>query len=358
MTGRSPLSATEGQRAAVTVLAGSRDCREADRARAVLLTLTGWTSPRIAEAFGVRDDRVRLWRSDFMGSGVDALKASVAPGPAPVKSEAPLRVVTPLLEQPVADRRNWTIPRMRAEIEAREGIRISRLQLSMALRKKFRWRRPRHTLKGREVAGEVERVGLRLQLRKQPAEAGDIILLYGDESETLTHPYLARAWARVGTDLRVPAQGQAKKIAMLGSLDHVKRELIVHTSPTKRSSDFVAHREQLDRRFGPKPGQPAKPVVLVEDNGPIHTSKLSLAALGARAHWLTIEWLPKYAPELNDIEVVWHDLKAHHLAHQTFADPEALDWAIHQAVSELNVERMALPLDQSRISAYTSPGNG
>ena len=50
-------------------------------------------------------------------------------------------------------------------------------------------------------------------------------------------------------------------------------------------------------------------MVLVEDNGPIHTSKLSLAALAARAHWLTVEWLPKYAPELNDIEVVWHDLK-------------------------------------------------
>ncbi len=89
---------------------------------------------------------------------------------------------------------------------------------------------------------------------------------------------------------------------MLGSLDHVTRQLIVHTSPTKRSSDFVAHLEQLDRLFGPRPGQPTKPVVLVEDNGPIHTSKLSMTALAARAHWLTVEWLPKYAPELNDIE--------------------------------------------------------
>ena len=119
-----------------------RHCRfasdrgEADRARAVLLTLAGWTSPRIAEAFGVREDTVRLWRSDFVRGGVEALKASVAPGPAPVKSEAALRVVTPLLEEPVADRRNWTIPRLRAEIEAREGVRISRSQLSKALRKK------------------------------------------------------------------------------------------------------------------------------------------------------------------------------------------------------------------------------
>ncbi len=60
MAGISRLTATEGQRGTLTVLAGSRDRGEADRARAMLLTLAGWTSPRIAEAFGVREDTVRL----------------------------------------------------------------------------------------------------------------------------------------------------------------------------------------------------------------------------------------------------------------------------------------------------------
>lgn len=194
-------------------------------------------------------------------------------------------------------------------------------------------------------------MGLRLRLRKAQAEAGDIVLLYGDESEALTHPYLARAWAKRGADLRVPAPGQAKKVALIGSLDYVTRQLIVHTSPTKRSSDFIAHLEQLDRLYGPKPGRAPKPVVLVEDNGPIHVSKATLKALEARMHWLTVEWLPKYAPELNDIEVVWHDLKAHHLAHQTFTDAAALERAVHAAVAALNRERSVDPLVSQRISA-------
>lgn len=188
-------------------------------------------------------------------------------------------------------------------------------------------------------------------MRKRQAAAGDITLLYGDESEALTHPYLAKAWAKSGADLRVPAPGQAKKVAMLGSLDHATRRLVVHTSPTKRSSDFIAHLEQLDRLYGPKPGYPARPAVLVLDNGPIHVSTRSLAALASRAHWLTVEWLPKYAPELNDIEPAWRDLKAHHLAHQTFADAAALDAAIHVAVHDLNRERMVVPLAELRISA-------
>jgi hypothetical protein len=91
MAGKSPVKASEQQRTALEALAASRERGEADRARAMLLTLNGWTSARIAEAFGVR-----------------------------------------------------------------EG---------------FRWRRPRHTLKGRQNANEISRVGLRLKLRRLQAEA-------------------------------------------------------------------------------------------------------------------------------------------------------------------------------------------
>lgn len=100
-----------------------------------MLTLSGWTSPRIAEAFGVREDTVRLWRSDF--ARAEALETSPVPGPAPVKAEAALRVAAPLLEAPVADRRNWTLARLIGEIEAREGVTISKSRLSKVLRKKI-----------------------------------------------------------------------------------------------------------------------------------------------------------------------------------------------------------------------------
>lgn len=188
-------------------------------------------------------------------------------------------------------------------------------------------------------------------MRKAQAATGEIVLLFADESEALTHPYLARAWAERGADLRVEAPGQAKKIAMMGALDWRDRRLIVATSKTKRSADFIAFLEELDHHYGPTPGQCQRPVVIVLDNGPIHTSKATKAALAARAHWLSVEWLPKYAPELNDIETIWRDLKAHYLAHQTFTDTEVLDRAIHNAVDALNVERNANPLANQRISA-------
>ena len=90
--------------------------------------------------------------------------------------------------------------------------------------------------------------------------------------------------------------------------------------------------------------------MLVEDNGPIHTSKLAMAVLATRVHWLTVEWLPKYAPELNDIETVWRDPRRIISRTRTFDDIDANQRrAIHRAVDALNAERAAVPLARLRI---------
>jgi transposase len=124
------------QRRELEELSRSRDRGEADRARAILLTLAGWTSLRIAEAFGVREDTVRLWRSAFMAGGIAALRTSVAPGPVPVKAACALTVAEEVLSGPVADRPNWTLPRLADAIEKRSGVRISISRLSVVLRQK------------------------------------------------------------------------------------------------------------------------------------------------------------------------------------------------------------------------------
>ena len=84
--------------------------------------------------------------------------------------------------------------------------------------------------------------------------------------------------------------------------------------------------ERLDGLYGPRPGLPIKPVVIVLDNGPIHVSKAATAALAARAHWLTVEWLPNITliplpakcPELNPQENVWQFMRENWLSNRVF----------------------------------------
>lgn len=81
-------------------------------------------------------------------------------------------------------------------------------------------------------------------------------------------------------------------------------------------------------------------------------SGLTTQALGEHASWLTVEWLPKYAPELNDIERVWRDLKRHHRAHRTFTDADDLEQTIQRRVANMNHEQnRALSCDSPRIAA-------
>ncbi len=135
MAGRSSLVATAEQKAALQELSRSDVRGEADRARAILLTLEGWTSPQVAQAFGVTPDAVRHWRGWFSERGVDALRSTLAAGPSPERGERALVVASLLLRQPVEDRTNWTLLRLRAEIERQTGAAISTSHLSSLLKK-------------------------------------------------------------------------------------------------------------------------------------------------------------------------------------------------------------------------------
>ena len=122
-------------------------------------------------------------------------------------------------------------------------------------------------------------MGVRLAIRQAQAQAGDIALLYADESEALTHPYLAHVWAEKGVDLRMQAPGASRKIAMMGALDAATRELLIHTSPTKTSADFIGLLELLDWRYGPKQGCTRRPVCWCSTTDP------STPAKHRQRHW-------------------------------------------------------------------------
>jgi transposase len=136
MSFNSSLAASAEQHDGLKRLAVSANRAEADRARAIPLSLSGWKSAAIGEVFGAREDTVRNWRSIFMREGLAGIERHPAPGCAPVKADAALEVARELFAAPVENRINWTLPRLAEEIERRTGHRISRSRLSVVLRKK------------------------------------------------------------------------------------------------------------------------------------------------------------------------------------------------------------------------------
>src|SRR3954447_26796850 len=248
MPGKSKLTADAGEQAALRALSKSEQRDEADRARAILLTLEGRKAEEIAAVLGVHISTVRNWRGYFAHGGAAAAPAAGTAGQDraacrgdrggdPDRGHAP----------------RWRLDAatsVRRDCPARWADDLAAVALAPIAPKGFAWRRPRHTLKGRQDAAAVAASRQQLADLKTRAAAGAIDLVFLDESEALTHPYLARCWARRGTELRIEAPGQAKKQAMLGAFDPVHRHLLVHTSPTKRSTDFVALLDQLGAAYG------------------------------------------------------------------------------------------------------------
>src|SRR5215216_4383142 len=91
MPGKSTLTADAAERAALRALSKSEQRGEADRARAILLTLEGRRAGAIAAVLGVHLSTVRNWRGYFAHGGVAGLRRRQRPDSKPRSGRMPGR---------------------------------------------------------------------------------------------------------------------------------------------------------------------------------------------------------------------------------------------------------------------------
>lgn len=103
----------------------------------------------------------------------------------------------------------------------------------------------------------------------------------------------------------MPAAGTNRRLTCFGSVEAFGRGRVEVLCATQDSAAFVRYLEALESRFLAT----GRTIFLVLDNGPCHTSKVSRAALAARAGWLHAIFLAPYCPNLNLKEREWRYLK-------------------------------------------------
>lgn len=136
MPGRSTITTDDEGRSALRALARPSRRGEADRARAILMTLAGQRSAEIAASLGVHVSTVRGWRGLFRRGGVAALRHRTPSGRPNRIGAAAAALAEAILAEDVHHDRGWTLPRLRAEIRRRGGPAIGNAWLSVQLRRK------------------------------------------------------------------------------------------------------------------------------------------------------------------------------------------------------------------------------
>lgn len=134
MPGKSKLTADAAEQAALRDLSKSEQRGEADRARAILLTLEGRHAGEIAAALGVHVSTVRNWRGYFAHGRVAALRRRKAPGRQAEIGPRAGAIAAVILSADTRHDGGWTLPRLCAEIVRCGGPAISPNWLSQQLR--------------------------------------------------------------------------------------------------------------------------------------------------------------------------------------------------------------------------------
>ena len=120
-------------------------------------------------------------------------------------------------------------------------------------------------------------------------------------------------------------------MSVFGALD-LTGELSCMTAERKRSGEFLEFLRWLNETIYAD----AERLYLFLDNCSIHKTRAVCDYLDDHRDRLTVIWNATYAPNLNDIERVWGQLKRASLNNYFFETVENLEDAILAAVGELN----------------------
>jgi len=159
-------------------------------------------------------------------------------------------------------------------------------------------------------------------------------LVFEDESGVSERPAVRRTWAPRGETPVLTHAVNWKQLSVATALafrwDGQRSRLYFQTRPGSYSGPrLLPVVRALKRHFR------SAPVILIWDRLPAHRSRALGAYLLQQRRWLSLEWLPGYAPELNPVEYVWGNLKGQELANLCAADLGEAGRAVHTGMTRI-----------------------
>jgi hypothetical protein len=141
-------------------------------------------------------------------------------------------------------------------------------------------------------------------------------IVFFDESGISLIPPVRRTWSQRGRTPVLRHRMAWKRASMAAALGYhpegTSARLCFHLQQDSYDTDsLIGVLEQLACFYT------GQRVVLLWDGLSSHWSYKMRAHLAAQRHWLTVERLPAYAPELNPVEYLWANLKGGALANCT-----------------------------------------
>jgi transposase len=165
------------------------------------------------------------------------------------------------------------------------------------------WRRPRPVLGLTDPRRASKLRRIRELLRDLPEDEAAV---FQDEVDLNLNPDIGCCWMERGKQAEVLTPGDNVKRYLAGSMSWRTGELVVTAGTRRNAGLFVAHLEDLRRRF-----RYCRRIHVICDNARFHTAEGSLEVrryLAEHGDRIVLHYLPARSPQDNPIERVWWHL--------------------------------------------------
>jgi transposase len=151
-----------------------------------------------------------------------------------------------------------------------------------------------------------------LAATEKRARRQNALIVFEDESGVSLLPSVRATWAPRGQTPVLRHPFNWKRLSLAGALAyepdgsdaHLFFELRPGAYNDETLIEFLSELLAVEQRT----------VLLIWDGLPSHRSRRMSDWIASQRHWLSVERLPGYAPDLNPIENVWGNLKSQELA--------------------------------------------
>jgi len=275
-----------------------RDRRIADRIKAVLLHVEGWSQLQIAQALRIRPETIHDHLKDYADSKkLKPENGGKASQLSPEKTE--------LLIQHLETETYLKVRDIVAYVKATYDVKFTISGMVKWLKRNgFSYKKPKATpakadpVKQAEFIEEYNNL-LNTTPENEPIEFGDGV-----------HPTMATkvtyGWIRKGKDYdkEIKTTASRTRMNLMGSINLESMQVTIGSHETIDSLALEEHFKALRLKY-PK----APKIHLILDRGSYNTSKETREA--AKKHGIILHFLPPYSPNLNPIERLWKVMNEH-----------------------------------------------
>lgn len=168
-------------------------------------------------------------------------------------------------------------------------------------------------------------------------------MLFADEASFRQDPTLYQTWARRGSQPLIPTTGQRNTQKVFGAVDIRGPEVyFVHGEAMFNGQTYTAFLNHLAQRYR------RQEVFLIQDNAAYHQAPEVKEWLGAYGHRFHLVALPKYSPDLNAVERIWHHVRVSATHNRYFPTKQ-------EFVSTLDAALADIATNPWQIAGYLNP---